>query len=685
MSVDFTALASKESFPLWNHTAEQVGKIAEELIKEEKDTYDHIATVENPTLDNVLKPYVRLQHKNYLLENQVTFYQYVSANKELRDASTKAEEAMEQASIEQSLRVDVFKVFSKLHDTIKDDVSIDAETKRLVDKVVKYYKRNGLNLPEEQREQIKKLKKELSTLSVTFSKNMNEEKDFVLYTTEELDGVPKDVVDQFEKVTENGVEKHKMTFKYPDLHPVLKHAKNQATRKSAFIANQNKCPENAQILDKIIRTRFELAQLLGYKTYSEYVLEDRMAKNQKTVLDFLDDLKQKLVPLGQKELNAMKEFKNKDLAARGLESQDQYYIWDSNYYNELLLEQEYKVDNTKISEYFPMDETIEKMLGFYETLFDMKFVKIDKPAEGATWHEDVKQFAVYQNIKYGKPSLEFMGWIYFDLHPREGKYGHAANFGIGAGFLEEDGVTRHTPVTTLVCNFTKPTAGKPSLLKHDEVTTFFHELGHGVHNILSQTKYARFHGTHVERDFVETPSQMLEFWTWSKDELRNLSSHYKTKEPINDELIDQLIKSKHVNTGLFNLRQLHFGLFDMKLHTTATKEELDALDLTKEWNEMRDEIALVSSDHIPTKGYASFGHIAGGYESGYYGYLYSSVYSADIYYTLFKKDPMNVQNGIRYRDIILKRGGSRDIIDNLVELLGRQPNSDAFLEEIFGN
>ncbi|EAZ63424.2 saccharolysin (oligopeptidase) [Scheffersomyces stipitis CBS 6054] len=684
MTTDFIALASKESYPLWNHTVEDLERLANQLVNEEKETYDYIATIENPTIENVVKPYARYSHKNALLENQITFYQYVSASKDLRDASTRAEEQLEQASIEQSLRVDVFQVFNKLYESIKDENDIEPETKRLVDKVVKYYKRNGLALPEEQREEIKRLKKELSTLSVKFSKNMNEEKDFILFTTEELAGVPLDVVDQYEKVEEDGVQKHKMTFKYPDLHPVLKHATNQETRKRAFIANQNKCPANAEILDTIIRTRFELAKKLGYSTYSEYVLEDRMAKTQKNVLDFLYDLKSKLVPLGQKEIANMKEFKNKDLTARGLEQQDKYYIWDSNFYNELLLEKEYKVDNTKISEYFPMDATIDKMLGFYETLFDMKFVRIDKPADGATWHEDVKQFAVYQNIKYGEPKLEFMGWIYFDLHPREGKYSHAANFGIGPGYLDEDGVTRHTPVTTLVCNFTKPTAEKPSLLKHDEVTTFFHELGHGVHNILSKTKYGRFHGTHVERDFVETPSQMLEFWTWSKNELRNLSSHFQTGEPINDELIDQLIKSKHVNTGLFNLRQLHFGLFDMKLHTTATKEELDELDLTKEWNEMRDEIALVDSDHIPTKGYSSFGHIAGGYESGYYGYLYSSVYSADIYYSLFKKDPMNVENGIRYRDIILKRGGSREIIDNLVELLGRQPNSDAFLEEIFG-
>lgn len=178
--------------------------------------------------------------------------------------------------------------------------------------------------------------------------------------------------------------------------------------------------------------------------------------------------------------------------------------------------------------------------------------------------------------------------------------------------------------------------------------------------MLSQTKYAKFHGTHVERDFVEAPSQMLEYWVWSKNELKQLSAHYETGEPISDDLIDQLIKTKHVNTGLLNLRQLFFGLFDMSVHTIESEEQIDRLDLFATWNTLRREITLLPDGNNPTKGYCSFGHIAGGYESGYYGYLYSQVFAADIYYSLFKEDPMNTENGIRYRDIILKRGFQRN-------------------------
>ncbi|KAK6198782.1 oligopeptidase [Scheffersomyces amazonensis] len=684
MSIDFQELISKQSYPLWEHTPEEVEKIGAELIEKEKQFNDKIASISTPTLENVLEPFAQHANETSFLTSQITFYLHVSADKELREASTKAEKEMEEAAIEQNLRPDVFKVFNELYESVKDK-DIEPEQKRYLEKIVSYYKRNGLALPEDERNLVKKLKVELSNLSLSFGRNLNEENDYLIFTAEELDGIPPDTFKQLEKITEDGVEKFKMRYKYPEYVPVLQYAKNQNTRKLTYVGAQNKCPQNAEILEKIIKIRYDLAKALGYETYADYVLEDRMAKTQKTVVDFLDDLKAKLKPLGNKEIAKMREFKNEDLKINGLEAQDEYYAWDYSFYNELLLEKEYKVDNIKIAEYYPMDQTIAKMLEIYEQLLDIKFVKIDNPPKGSTWHPDVKMFGVYQNIKYGEPKPEFMGWIYFDMHPREGKYTHAANFGLGPGYLEADGKTRHTPVTALVCNFTKPSPEKPSLLKHSEVTTFFHELGHGIHNILSKTIYARFHGTHVERDFVETPSQMLEYWTWDKEQLKFLSSHYETGEVISDDLVDQLVKSKNVNNGLFNLRQLHFGLFDMKLHTISTKEELDKLDLTKYWNEMREEIAMVSSGGIPTKGYASFGHIAGGYESGYYGYLYSSVFSADIFYTLFKKDLMNTESGIRYRDIILKRGGSREIMDNLIELLGRKPNSEAFLEEIFGS
>lgn len=408
---DFVALAKQEESPKWILTPDEILLTAKHYIEDNIKFNDKIAAIEEPTIDNVLIPTANRENENYFVENLITFYQYVSTDKEVRDASTKAEQLIDESSIEQNSRVEVFQVYKKLWEKIKDTNETDPETLKFLEKTVNFYKRNGLGLPQEKRDEVKKLKIELSNLSTIFSKNLNEENGFLAFTAEELDGVPESVMEQFEKINEGGVEKYKVTFKYPDILPVLKYAKNQETRKTALIENQNKVPENAEILDKIIRIRYKIAKLLGYPTYSEFVLEERMAKNQKNVLDFLEDLQTKLQPLGKQELARLLKFKNEDLKARGLPEQDSYYTWDASFYDNLLLEKEYQVDHQKISEYFPLDQTIDKMLGFYETLFDVKFVKVEDPDPETIWHEDVRKIAVYQNIKYGKPRLEFKGWI----------------------------------------------------------------------------------------------------------------------------------------------------------------------------------------------------------------------------------------------------------------------------------
>lgn len=665
--------------PQWTHTPQQVEELAKKAGEDLIKLNDHIVSLENPTIENVVFPVINYENESYLRENMITFYENVSANKELRDASSEALRKMLEVAIEQNSRVDVYRVYKRLYESAKED-EMDPETYRWLEKTYISYKRNGLDLPEDKREEVKRLKVEVSNLCNDFHKNMNEEKGFIVYTAEDLEGVPQDNLDQFEKV-EGG---YKMTFKYPDVLPVIKYAKKQEIRKKSYIANENKLMANSEILLKVAKLRFKIAKLLGYDTYSDYVLEDRLAKTKSTVMDFLTDLRDKLTPLGKDELERLKEFKNNELKSRNLPPQDVYYAWDHSYYSNLLLEKEYQVDHQKISKYFPLDNTIKQMFSFYETIFDIKLHQIENPDPKTLWHPDAKLLAVYQNITHGSPKNQFMGWLYIDLHPREGKYTHAANFPLGGGYQLSDG-GRMTPVTALVCNFTKPTKTKPSLLQHSEVTTFFHELGHGIHNILSQTKYSRFHGTAVPRDFVETPSQMLEFWTWSKNELKKLTAHYETGEPISDDLIDLLIKSKHVNTGLLNLRQLQLGLFDMALHTVDNEKDLETLDLAKLWNGYRESISLLQTDGIKTHGYSTFGHLAGGYESGYYGYLYSQVFANDIYYTLFKKDPMSVESGLKYRDSVLRPGDSRDIMIGLKEVLGREPNSDAFLQEMLGS
>lgn len=389
----------------------------------------------------------------------------------------------------------------------------------------------------------------------------------------------------------------------------------------------------------------------------------------------MNDLRSKLTDAGRAEIARLLELKKQDQKALGLLEDSTFNVWDYRFYDRLLLETAYDVDDQKISEYFPMQQTVEKMLGIFEELFSLRFVEITG-ADRSVWHEDCKQFAVWE-VKEGD-EISFVGWLYFDLHPRTGKYGHAANFNLNPGYTDKEG-KRVYPVTALVCNFSKPTATKPSLLKHNEVVTLFHELGHGIHNLVSVTTYARFHGTRVARDFVEAPSQMLEFWCWQPAQLKRLSGHYLSPtKPIDDALVERIVKSKHVNGSLFALRQLHFGLFDLTLHTAPAGE----VDVAKLWNEMRQDIALLQQADEVTHGYASFGHLMGGYDAGYYGYLWSEVFAADIFYSKFRADAMNREAGMAYRDAILRPGGSREETESLKLLLGREPTNEAFLAEL---
>ncbi|KAH3672329.1 hypothetical protein WICMUC_004300 [Wickerhamomyces mucosus] len=667
-----SSLTPPQAPPSWSFTNEEILSKTEQYIKEGKELDDLIASkLDAPTIDNVFKPFVEFGNRYDGLINQLTFLQHVSSDSKLRDSSLAAEEKIREFGIESGLRVDVFKVFNKLWTENENNDKLNHETKKYLKKINTEFKRNGLNLPEETREEIKKIQKELSTLSLQFSKNLGENVDFIKFTKEELNGVPSDVVDQFDAIEEDGVTYHKMTFKYPDLFPVLKYSKDPNTRKRAFLGDQNKVPQNEELLKNSVILRDELSTILGYDNFANYILEEKMAKNSTIVFKFLNDLQEKLQPLGAKEIEILKDLKKDELQLPKHNEVD-YFVWDHRYYDNLYLEREFQVNQEAIAEYFPLKTTIAKMLNFYEKLFNLKFVESETTS---AWHEDVKQFAVWQ---LDGESPEFKGWLYMDLHPRDGKYGHAANFGLYSGFSDFN-ETRNYPVTALVCNFSKPTKEKPSLLKHDEVVTLYHECGHGLHDILGNVQYAKFHGPSASKwDFVEAPSQFLEYFCWSKDLLKSFSNHYKTNEQLPDDLTESLIKSKHVNGGLFNLRQLHFGLFDMKLHTSKTE-----VDISKLWNKLRQEIALVSNGNEISKGYNSFNHIMGGYQAGYYGYLWSQVFAADIYYTLFKNNENDLaKSGKKYRDIILARGGAYDENDNLKELLGRDPNNNAFSQEL---
>ena len=629
--------------PLFTGTPESVVKDTKELLAEAKKVIDDIVAKvgdKDASFENVLLPMALEENRQTLSAHILGIYQSVSTDKALRDASTEAEKLMDEYGIEASMREDVYKLVDS---ALQRKDKLDAESQRLLEKEHKSYVRNGLNIPAgEKRDRFKEIKLRLSQLSIEFNKNLNEEKGGIWFTKDELDGVSSDVVDLLKKEG----DKYFLTFKYPDLFPTLKYAKNPEVRRKVFVANENKVNQNVPLFREAILLRDEMARLLGYHSYAEFVIEDKMMKSAKKVDDFLGGLRSRLADGGLDEIKVLKALKQKDVESRKEKFDDHYFLWDHRFYDRMMEEQDYQLDQNLISEWFPLQSTIEGMLKIFEELFGLVFVEVtgkDRDSISPTgkgndivWHEETQVFSVWDDEGEGSG---FVGYLYLDLFPRQGKYGHAANFNLQPGFITENG-TRRYPATALVCNFSKPTAKKPSLLKHDEVTTLFHELGHGIHDLVSRTTYSRFHGTSTVRDFVEAPSQMLENWCWTPSQLKALSKHYSTlsedynkawqeansassskpQETLPDDLIEKLLKTKNLNSALFNLRQLHFGIFDMTIHEPESHKALEKLEMSDLYNHLRQDIskldgeeALGKSDHWGN-GQATFGHLMGGYQ-----------------------------------------------------------------------
>lgn len=671
------SLTPPQAPPRWNHTPEEVLSITKQALAQNKAVSDRVGALPEAECNfkTVFLPLANAEAEALIICEPLAFYQNVSLSKELRDASNEAEALQRDFDVEESMRLDVFKAKAAAETNLRKSgqwEKLSDEQRRLVEKMVLDGKRAGLALPEKEREVLMKLKKELSQACLDFSKNFNEEDGNISFTLEELDGVPNDVISGYNKRTEGSKEVYDVTFKTPDITPIFKFAHNPITRRDAQEGYEDRLKQNVPLLEKALDLRRRIAAMLGYDTWADYVTEVKMVKSGKNAENFLDDLEAKLRPVGEKERDILLRLKKEEHEKRGLPFDGEFYIWDYRYYDRLYIEKTLDLDESLVKEYFPVAVVVPTILKIYQDLLGVKFIEIK---DDNVWHPEVQQFAVWD--KDAKDESAFVGYCYLDLFPRAAKYSHAAVWGLLPGYELPSG-KHHYPLTAMVANLAKPTPERPALMRHDDVTTFFHEMGHVFHGLLSRTKYARFHGTSVARDFVEAPSQMLENWCWEPKVLEKMSSHYETQEPLSPELIDKLIRSRYVNVGLFYLRQLFFAKFDLKVHV-----DKEAADYTKLWNDLRESISLVKGGKAQP-GQGTFGHIVGGYDAGYYGYTYSLVFAADMYATIFKKDPLNPVLGKLYRDKILLVGGSRDETDSLEDFLGRSPNSDAFLEEIFG-
>ncbi|KAJ1962835.1 metalloendopeptidase [Dipsacomyces acuminosporus] len=664
-----TNSAAKGTVLNFSLSPQEILGLVDALIASGKKIQDEVAAQTSPSFETVIVPLATRENEQGADYSVITFLQNVSTDKDIRDASTEAEEKLNAFEIESLMREDVYRVVRAVLDNKEEMAKLGPEDRRLVEKIELQHRRNGLALGKEQRERLGEIKKRLSELGIKYSRNVNEGDGRETFTREELDGLPDDFFEGRPTEIADGVEKYVVTTKYPDLLPAQRLAKNEETRKRLSIAEGQRCPENIPLLQEAVELRLEAAKLLGYKTHAEYVLEEHMAKTPKAVLDFEKDLRERLNVLADKEIAEIEELKKADKAAAG-EPYEGLFSWDFRYYTNLVKERKHNISDEEVKQYFPMKEVTHGILDIYQRMLSLRFVKVDSLP---VWHPDVDMYEVWEAT-----DDKFVGHFYLDLYPREGKYNHAAVWSIRTGYERPDG-SRQYPVAAMVANFPKPTQSTPALLKHDDAVTLLHELGHVFHVICSATKWARFHGTSCETDFVEAPSQMLENWCWEPSVLRQFAVHYKSGEPIPDELVKRLVAAKNESAGLLNLRQVVFGLYDMAIHNT----EDGKVDVKELFNTLREDIGRFKNGDIDTWGSSTFGHMMGGYDAGYYGYLWSEVFSADMFDSRFLSEGVdNAKTGLDYRRQILLPGSSRDASISLEKFLGRKPNNKAFLKSI---
>ena len=563
------------------------------------------------------------------------------------------------------------KLFARIKAVYENHRELTPEEQMLLDKEYDAFVRRGALLDEEGKDQLRKLTEEASMLSLQFSQNLlKENKAFTLHITdkEQLSGLPETAVEAAAQTAKDKkLEGWVFTLDFPSYSPFMTYSTQRDLREKMYMARNTECihdndQNNLEICKRLINIRREIAQLLGFDTYAEYVLKHRMASTTTNVYKLLDDLIDAYKPTAIEEVKAIEE------KAKAMEGSDfKVQPWDSAFYSHKLQMERYNLDAEMLRPYFQLDKVIQGVFGLATRLYGITF-KENKNIP--VYHSDVKAYEVFD--KDGS----YLAVFYADFYPREGKQGGAWMTEFQGQYINKKGQNIR-PHVSVVMNFTKPTEQKPALLTLGEVETFLHEFGHSLHGMLANSRFESLSGTNVWWDFVEMPSQFMENYAVEKDFLRTFATHYETGEPLPDELIERIVKSRNFNVASACLRQVSFGLLDMAYYTQTKEFTEDIIPFEKKaWAK-----AIITEQLPNTCMTVQFSHImAGGYAAGYYSYKWAEVLDADAF-SMFKKngifDPQTAQS---LRDNILSRGGTEHPMTLYKRFRGQEPTIDALLE-----
>jgi len=619
---------------------------------------DLVAAKEQRTFENTMLPLDRISDALSRANARYAFMGYVHPEKEVRSAAKEAEEKLETFGVEMVFRDDLNAAVQQYADT-EEAKALQGERARFIEFTLRDLRHAGHDLSPEARARVKERTQRLVELGVRFQENIDEWEDHIMVTRDELEGLPPSFAESLDTDEETG--KLKVTLAYPHVIPFVENARRRDLREElSFKFNTQAVDANRKILEEALSLRREIAEEFGVSSWAHHRLEERMAKDPERVTAFYDSLIPPLSTQGESDIAAMAELLAADHDDR------QVQTWDWRYYDTQQRRTDYGVDPFEVAEYFALDSVLGGLFDLVQETFGLEFREVPDP-DG--WHPEVRLFAIHD-----AGTGEELSHFYLDLFPREGKYGHAAEFPLIMSRRLEDG-SYQNPVCAMVANFTKPTASAPSLLQHGEVETLFHEFGHVLHQNLGRTELARFAGTNVERDFVEAPSQIMQHWVWRADVLRRFARHHETGEPIPDRLVEQLVAARQLNVAIHQLRQLQYGWWDQTMHGTEPEVDLDQI--------LREGARLgLLPFHEGTFSLASFGHLMGGYDAAYYGYMWSEVFGDDMFSRFEEEGVTNPQVGMAYRREVLEKGGSVDANEMLTRFLGREPENTAFLRKL---
>jgi len=639
-------------------------------IKEGKAEIDAIvANEEEPTFENTIEA---MEYAGQTL-NRVAgiFYNLMEAhtNEQMQAIAEQVSPMLTEFSMYTSLNAQLFERVKAVYEK-KDELGLDVDQMKLLEDTYRGFVRGGANLSAEDKEAFSKISEELSLASLQFSKNVLAATNaYTLHITDSADlaGLPGYVkIMGAETAKEKGLEGWAFTLQYPSFGPFMKYSENRELRRQMWTAYNTRAlsgeNDNTELVKKIVELRVKKAQLLGYETFADYALEVRMAKDRKTVEEFIMQLLKPSLPYAKKDVKAVADY------AKANGFTEKLMPWDFSYWSERLQKAEYSLDEELLKPYFQLENCIDAVYGLATRLYGITFHELDNVP---VYHDEVK---VYE-VKDADGS--HLALLYADFFPRESKRGGAwmTEF---RGQSIQNGVEQR-PFINIVMNFTKPTADAPSLITHSELTTFLHEFGHALHGILAQGRYPSLTGTGVSRDFVELPSQIMENWAYEPEYLNTFAKHYQTGEPIPAELIEKIVAAKNFQAGYAQVRQLHFGYIDMKWHTLT---EVPAEGVaTYEQKILAPYAVMPQVDGTAFS--PSFSHIfTGGYSAGYYSYKWAEVLEADAFSLFKEKGIFNTEVSGAFRKEILEKGGTEDEAVIYRNFRGHDPQPEALMEKL---